>query len=209
MSKFITFEGTEGVGKSTQIQLLKEYLQTINIDAIVTHEPGGTNVGERIREILLDQNTTHINHMSELLLMFAARAQHLEEIIRPALQKNIWVLCDRFTDASYAYQGGGRGVPLLQIQEIETLVQGSLRPNLTILLTCNIKTSMKRIAKRGDEDRFEKEQDEFFARVQQTYLQLANKHPQRYGLVDADQSVDEVASAVQKILKDRFAKLLV
>lgn len=208
MSKFITFEGTEGVGKTTQIQFLEKYLQLQNIKTLVTREPGGTKTGERIREILLNHNSTHIDSTTELLLMFAARAQHLEEIIYPALRDNVWVLCDRFTDASYAYQGGGRGVPYAYIQTIETAVQGDFRPNLTILLACNIETGMQRVAKRGKKDRFEKEQFEFFQRVQQTYLQLTKDHSERYAVVDADQQVDQVASAVQETVKQRFPELL-
>lgn len=207
--KFITFEGTEGVGKTTQIQLLENYLQSNNIDTIITREPGGTKTGEQVREILLDQNSVHIDSKAELLLMFAARAQHLEEVIFPALHKNIWVLCDRFTDASYAYQGGGRSVPISQIQAIEAVVQGNFRPDLTILLNCDVKKGMQRVAKRGKKDRFEKERLEFFEKVQQTYLQLAKNNPQRFEVIDADQTVDEVAAMIQKIVNTRFSQLLV
>ncbi len=207
--KFITFEGTEGVGKTTQIYLLEKYLQSNNINTIITREPGGTKAGERIREILLDQNSVHINSKAELLLMFAARAQHLEEVIFPALHKNVWVLCDRFTDASYAYQGGGRCVPISQIQAIETMVQGNFRPDLTILLNCDVNKGMQRVAKRGKKDRFEKERMEFFENVQQTYLQLAKNNPQRFEVIDADQTVDKVAAMIQKIVNTRFSQLLV
>ncbi len=207
--KFITFEGTEGVGKTTQIYLLEKYLQSNNINTIITREPGGTKAGERIREILLDQNSVHINSKAELLLMFAARAQHLEEVIFPALHKNVWVLCDRFTDASYAYQGGGRCVPISQIQAIETVVQGNFRPDLTILLNCDVNKGMQRVAKRGKKDRFEKERMEFFENVQQTYLQLAKNNPQRFEVIDADQTVDKVAAMIQKIVNTRFSQLLV
>ena len=206
-SKFITFEGTEGVGKSTQIQLLEEYLQSNNIDAIITREPGGTKAGERIREILLDKNSTNISSKTELLLMFAARAQHLEEVIYPALRKNKWVLCDRFTDASYAYQGGGRGTPVSHIQAIETVVQGNFRPDLTILLNCGVKKGMQRVKKRGKKDRFEKERLDFFEKVQQMYLQLAKNNPQRFEVIDADNTVDEVAIAIQKTVNSKFPEL--
>lgn len=206
-SKFITFEGTEGVGKSTQIQLLAEYLQSNNIDNIITREPGGTKAGERIREILLDKNSTNIDSKTELLLMFAARAQHLEEVIYPALRKNKWVLCDRFTDASYAYQGGGRSVPVSHIQAIETVVQGNFRPDLTILLNCDVKKGMQRVKKRGKKDRFEKERLEFFEKVQQTYLQLAKNNPQRFEVIDADTTVDEVAATIQKTVNSKFPEL--
>ncbi|MCZ6565022.1 MAG: dTMP kinase [Gammaproteobacteria bacterium] len=207
-SKFITFEGTEGVGKTTQIELLQEYLQSKKIKTLVTREPGGTKTGERIREILLDKKSTNLDSHAELLLMFAARAQHLDEVIYPALQKNIWVLCDRFTDASYAYQGGGRGVPLSEILKLESVVQGNFQPDLTILLTCDIKTGMQRVARRGKKDRFEKERLEFFEQVQDTYLQRAKDNPLRIRVVNADQAINEVAIAIQTTVNQRFPELL-
>ncbi len=208
-SKFITFEGTEGVGKTTQIELLQEYLQSKKIKTLVTREPGGTKTGERIREILLDKKSTNLDSHAELLLMFAARAQHLDEVIYPALQKNIWVLCDRFTDASYAYQGGGRGVPLSEILKLESVVQGNFQPDLTILLTCDIKTGMQRVARRGKKDRFEKERLEFFEQVQDTYLQRAKDNPLRIRVVNADQAINEVAIAIQTTANQRFPELLI
>ena len=207
-SKFITFEGTEGVGKTTQIELLQEYLQSKKIKTLVTREPGGTKTGERIREILLDKKSTNLDSHAELLLMFAARAQHLDEVIYPALQKNIWVLCDRFTDASYAYQGGGRGVPLSEILKLESVVQGNFQPDLTILLTCNIKTGMQRVARRGKKDRFEKERLEFFEQVQDTYLQRAKDNPLRIRVVNEDQAINEVAIAIQTTVNQRFPEVL-
>ena len=207
-SKFITFEGTEGVGKTTQIELLQEYLQSKKIKTLVTREPGGTKTGERIREILLDKKSTNLDSHAELLLMFAARAQHLDEVIYPALQKNIWVLCDRFTDASYAYQGGGRGVPLSEILKLESVVQGNFQPDLTILLTCDIKTGMQRVARRGKKDRFEKERLEFFEQVQDTYLQRAKDNPLRIRVVNADQAINEVAIAIQTTANQRFPEVL-
>jgi len=207
-SKFITFEGTEGVGKTTQIELLQEYLQSKKIKTLVTREPGGTKTGERIREILLDKKSTNLDSHAELLLMFAARAQHLDEVIYPALQKNIWVLCDRFTDASYAYQGGGRGVPLSEILKLESVVQGNFQPDLTILLTCDIKTGMQRVARRGKKDRFEKERLEFFEQVQDTYLQRAKDNPLRIRVVNADQAINEVAIAIQTTVNQRFPEVL-
>lgn len=207
-SKFITFEGTEGVGKTTQTELLQEYLQSKKIKTLVTREPGGTKTGERIREILLDKKSTNLDSHAELLLMFAARAQHLDEVIYPALKKNIWVLCDRFTDASYAYQGGGRGVPLSEILKLESVVQGNFQPDLTILLTCDIKTGMQRVARRGKKDRFEKERLEFFEQVQDTYLQRAKDNPLRIRVVNADQAINEVAIAIQTTVNQRFPELL-
>ena len=205
--KFITFEGTEGVGKTTQIQLLEKYLKTKNIKCLVTREPGGTKLGERIREILLS-NDTDIDAMAELLLMFSARAQHLKDVIQPALKDNIWVLCDRFTDASYAYQGGGRGLPYANIRRIETAVQDGFTADLTILLSGDIESGMRRVAKRGDKDRFELEEVEFFERVRHSYLNLAKANPQRFAVVDADQTIDKVALAIQTAMKRRFAELI-
>ncbi len=207
--KFITFEGTEGVGKTTQIHLLEKYLRTKNINCIVTREPGGTTLGERIREVLLNKKNEYMDVMTELLLMFAARAQHLEEIIYPALKKDTWVLCDRFTDASYAYQGGGRGVAYEKIRLIERAVQGNFKPDLTILLSGDIETGMRRVTKRGKKDRFELEDVEFFERVNHDYLKLAKNNAERFGVVDADQSIDKVALAIQTKCKQRFAELII
>lgn len=206
--KFITFEGTEGAGKTTQLQLLEKYLERKQIECLVTREPGGTQLGERVREILLNTDGTNIVPMTELLLMFAARAQHLEEVIYPALKKNVWVLCDRFTDASYAYQGGGRGIPYANIRRIETVVQDGFEPDLTILLSGDIETGMRRVLKRGEKDRFELEEVEFFERIRHHYLKNAKLDPDRFGVIDADQSIDKVALDVQLALKKRFAELI-
>lgn len=205
--KFITFEGTEGVGKTTQIQLLENYLKTKNIKCIVTREPGGTKLGEHIREILLSHDTD-IDAMAELLLIFSARAQHLKEVIRPALKDNVWVLCDRFTDASYAYQGGGRGLSYASIRRIESVVQDGFTADLTILLSGDIVSGMRRVTKRGGKDRFEVEKVEFFERVRHSYLNLAKANPQRFAVVDADQTIDKAALAIQTAMKHRFAELI-
>ena len=207
-SKFITFEGTEGSGKSTQIQHLESFLKSKKIKTIITREPGGTNIGERIRDLLLDKSISQFDTNTELLLMFAARAQHLEEVIYPALHSNTWVLCDRFTDASYAYQGGGRGVPFSHIKVLENAVHGNFTPDLTILLNCELNTSMKRVKSRGSKDRFEKEQKEFFERVQQTYLQLAKQYTSRITVIDSNKTVKQVTSAVQKVVKEHFPELI-
>ena len=206
--KFITFEGTEGVGKTTQIQLCEKYLKTKNISCLVTREPGGTKLGERIREILLNNDGTKIDIMAELLLMFSARAQHLEEVIYPALKTNLWVLCDRFTDASYAYQGGGRGVPFASIKRLETTVQDGFKPDLTILLSGDIETGMRRVSKRGEKDRFELEKVEFFERVRHSYLKLAKANPERFAIVDADQTIDMAALAIQTAMQQRLPELM-
>ena len=208
-AKFITFEGTEGVGKTTQIQLLNNYLKSRNIECIITREPGGTIFGERVREILLNNDGPDIDPMAELLLIFSARAQHLTEIIYPALKNNIWVLCDRFTDASYAYQGGGRGVPYAKISSLESTVQDGFEPDLTILLSGNIETGMQRVTNRGEKDRFESEEIEFFERIRHNYLKLAQANPKRFAIVDADQSIDEAALAIKAATERRFAELLI
>ncbi|QMU62706.1 MAG: dTMP kinase [Gammaproteobacteria bacterium] len=207
-AKFITFEGTEGVGKTTQIQLLEKYLKTKNIACLVTREPGGTTLGERVRELLLNNDGTDIDPMAELLLMFAARAQHLKEIIYPALKNNTWVLCDRFTDASYAYQGGGRGVAFSAIKNIESTVQEQFRPDLTVLLSGDIQGGMQRVSQRGEKDRFELEKREFFERVRNSYLKFAKTNPERFSVVDADQTINETALAIQAVMKQRFAGLI-
>jgi len=206
--KFITFEGTEGVGKTTQIELAKKYLQSRNIESLVTREPGGTAVGERIREVLLDKGNSNTDPMAELLLMFAARAQHLEEIIYPALKNNVWVLCDRFTDASYAYQGGGRGIPFSTIRRIENVVQDGFEPDLTILLSGDVEAGMRRVSKRGKKDRFELEKVEFFERIRHHYIKIAKSNLERFRVIDADKSIDKVALAIQAAMKSRFAELI-
>ena len=206
--KFITFEGTEGVGKTTQIQLLEKYLKNKNISCTVTREPGGTALGEKIRELLLSKASVSMDIMAELLLMFSARAQNLQEVIFPALKENKWVICDRFTDASYAYQGGGRGVPFASIKMVENAVLDDFKPDLTILLSGKIENGMRRVGKRGEKDRFEAENIEFFERVHHYYLKLAKNNPERFAVVDADQKIDEVAHAIQKSLKKRFAELI-
>ncbi len=207
--KFITFEGTEGVGKTTQINLLEKYLKTKNIACIVSREPGGTKLGEQIREILLNKNDENIDMMAELLLMFSARAQHLQEVIHPALKENTWVLCDRFTDASYAYQGGGRGIPFAKIKLIENAVLGGFNPDMTILLSGDVRASMRRVSKRGEKDRFELEEIEFFERVRNSYLKLAKNNSERFSVVDSDQTIDKAALSIQTALKQRFAELIV
>lgn len=203
--KFITFEGTEGTGKTTQIQLLQEYLRLQNVKTVVTREPGGTKLGEQVRDLLLEPATVPFDASTELLLMFAARAQHLEEVVYPALRDGAWVLCDRFTDASYAYQGGGRGIPDSEIRKVESAVHENFKPDLTILLACALETAMQRIDRRGEKDRFERESSEFFKRVQDAYLRLAENHPERFVVIDAGQEIEEVASRIRQILDTKFA----
>jgi len=197
---FITLEGGEGAGKSTQMAYVEECLKKAGKTVHVTREPGGTALSESIRELLLDHRQTAMDADTELLLMFAARAQHLAELIRPALDAGQWVLCDRFTDATYAYQGGGRGIDIKRISALEDWVQGSLRPDLTLLLDLPIDVGMSRAGERGELDRFEREQQDFFERVRKTYLDLAVQHPERYRIVDASLDIQQVQAQIDTIL---------
>jgi len=200
--KFITIEGGEGVGKSSNIAFILSYLKNKNIDVVSTREPGGTVVSEKIRELLLDANNKSMVSDTELLLMFAARAQHLDELIKPSLAETKWVLCDRFTDATYAYQGGGRGIPMQRIADLETWVQGGLRPDLTILLDVSIEIGMKRASERSEPDRIEQEQFTFFESVRQAYLQMAKDFPQRYRVIDASQNLEAVQKDIATTLDE-------
>lgn len=199
---FITFEGGEGVGKSTALNFLQNYLAAADIPLVVTREPGGTPLGEEIRQVLLSVRDSHVDPLAELLLMFAARSQHLQEKIRPALNEGLWVLCDRFTDASYAYQAGGRRLPTLWVQQLEQLVQGDLRPDCTLLLDAPVETGIERARGRGELDRFEREQRDFFQRVRDTYLRLARESSGRYRIVDASQPLKAVMSQIEEIGQD-------
>lgn len=198
--QFITFEGTEGVGKSTQLANAAETLETLGIDYIVTREPGGTPMAESIRELLLAPRDEPVNETTELLLMFAARAQHLHTRILPELDAGRWVLCDRFTDATFAYQGGGRGVPAERIAQLENLVQGDFRPDHVILLDAPVETGMTRARHRGELDRFELEAVAFFERIRQTYLTRAAADPGRYHMVDAAQPLETVSQNVASLI---------
>lgn len=198
--RFITFEGTEGVGKSTQIANAAETLRELGVDCIVTREPGGTPMAEAIRELLLAPREESVNEFTELLLMFAARAQHLHTLILPALAKGQWVLCDRFTDATFAYQGGGRGVPDERIALLENLVQGDVRPDQVILLDAPVETGMTRARHRGELDRFEQEAVAFFQRIRDTYLARAEATPSRYSIVNAAGSLEQVSACIRELM---------
>ena len=198
--KFITVEGTEGVGKTTNIQRITEWLDGRGIVYISTREPGGTALGEKIRDLLLDKDNTGMAASAELLLMFAARAQHLEEKIIPALAAGTWVLCDRFTDATYAYQGFGRGLNLEHIERLEALVQGDLHPDFTLILDIDPELGMSRVRARGELDRFESEALEFFDRVRAGYRERANANPSRYCLVDASAPLTVVQEHIVEAL---------
>jgi dTMP kinase len=190
--KFITIEGTEGVGKTTNIQFIQNWLESKQLAYLCTREPGGTPLAEQIRELLLAPREELVCDTAELLLMFAGRAQHLNQVIEPALTEGAWVLCDRFTDATYAYQGAGRGMGTSLIAELELIVQGSLRPDLTLILDIPVELGLKRASERSDPDRFEKEKTEFFDLVRNGYLDIARKHTDRCVVIDASQPLELV-----------------
>jgi dTMP kinase len=198
--KFITVEGIEGVGKSTNIEFIRRQLLAAGRDVVLTREPGGTALAEAIRGLLLDPEYTGMDARCELQLVFAARAEHLARVIRPALAQGKWVLCDRFTDATYAYQGGGRGIDTAIIASLETLVQGAFRPDLTLLLDVPVAVGLARAGKRGALDRFEQEQVEFFERVRICYLDMAREHAARYRVIDAARPLDEVQCELEGVL---------
>ncbi|AFL72115.1 dTMP kinase [Thiocystis violascens] len=198
--RFITLEGIEGAGKSTQVDQLARLLRERGLSLITTREPGGSPIAERLRALLLDPLNTGMSETAELLLMFAARAEHLERTICPALESGIWVICDRFTDATYAYQGGGRGVDPARIAILENLVQGSLRPDLTLLFDLPPVLGLERARRRrGQADRFEQEALRFFESVRAVYRERAHACPERYRLIDASASLPEVTDHVREL----------
>lgn len=199
---FITVEGGEGVGKSTNMAYLENCLRDNGIDLLVTREPGGTALGEELRQLLLQVREQSVSAITELLLIFAARAQHLEELIEPALASGQWVLCDRFTDATYAYQSGGRGIDSAAVRSLEKLVQGALRPDCTLLLDAPVSVGMARARGRGELDRFEREEMDFFERVRATYLRLAEDGEGRYRVIDASQSLEAVQQQIHKVCRE-------
>jgi dTMP kinase len=204
--RFVTLEGIEGVGKSTQVSLLSEALRDRGVAHIVTREPGGTPLAEKIRDLVLAAGDERLPDAGELLLMFAARAVHLENLIEPELAAGRWVLCDRFTDATYAYQGGGRGMDPESIRRLESLVQGERRPDLTLLLDVPVSVGLERARARragGGADRFERERAEFFDRVRRTYLARASEEPGRVVVIDAAREIDVVAADVRGELTRR------
>jgi len=206
--KFITIEGGEGVGKSTQLAALRDWFAQQQRDVLFTREPGGTTRAERIRELLLENSNEPMPVICELLLMFAARSTHLDNVIRPALQRGTWIVCDRFTDATYAYQGGGRGTDITQISVLENLVQGDLRPDLTLLLDAPLDLAAVRARDRnvaaGNVDRFEREQRSFFERVRNAYLARANQEPRRFAVIDASGDRESVAAAIRAAIQERL-----
>jgi dTMP kinase len=204
--RFVTVEGIEGVGKSTQVARISTALTERGIEHVVTREPGGTPLAERIREIVLTARDEVLPDAAELLLMFAARAVHLENLIEPNLRAGRWVLCDRFTDATYAYQGAGRGLGPDPIRQLENMVQGKRRPDLTILLDAPVELALARARKRNagaERDRFERERREFFERVRSAYLARAAAEPRRIKVVDAGQPAEQVSAEILDLLESR------
>ena len=204
--KFITIEGGEGAGKSTMMDHLAAWLEYHGHRVVRTREPGGTVLAEKIRAILLDDQHGELSGQSELLLVFASRAQHLEELIRPALARGDTVLCDRFTDASWAYQGGGRQMPDEWVAALEQMVHGDLQPDLTILLDLPVEQGLERASRRGDADRFEQESLTFFKRVRQAYLARARSSANRFEIIDASGDMDQVWLQIQSVLERRLGQ---
>ncbi|WP_313288234.1 dTMP kinase [Stutzerimonas nitrititolerans] len=199
---FITLEGPEGAGKSTNREYLAERLRERGQEVLLTREPGGTPLAEQIRELLLAPSDEPMCSDTELLLVFAARAQHLEQVIRPALARGALVLCDRFTDATYAYQGGGRGLSFQRIEQLETFVQGELRPDLTLIFDLPVEIGLSRAAARGRLDRFEQEGLRFFEAVRNAYLERAKQAPHRYRVIDAGMPLEVVQQCLQALLPE-------
>lgn len=199
--QFITVEGTEGVGKSTNMTFIENWLREAGKELIITREPGGTALGEKLRGVLLDAKEQSMCDDTELLLMFASRAQHIKEVIQPALDAGKWVLCDRFTDSTYAYQGGGRGIAMARIANLEQWVQGDLRPDMTFVLDLPIDVGLERAGKRSAPDRFELEKHDFFNKVRDTFLVRAAAQPERYQVIDAAPAVEVVQKSIQTVLE--------
>ncbi len=196
-AKFITFEGVDGAGKSTHLAWFADTLRQRGLDVLVTREPGGTPLGERLREILLNQP---MHAETEVLLMFAARLEHIEQVIRPALQRGTWVVSDRFSDASFAYQGGGRGVPLAKLEQLEHWVHEGLQPDLTLLFDIPVEIARQRLLNNPTLDRFEQEQSGFFERVRAAYHLRVRQNPQRYAVIDAAQALEIVKQQLEEIV---------
>ncbi len=207
--KFITFEGLDGCGKTTQIKKLSASLRAQGHDVVITREPGGTAVGEKVRAVLLDSRTARLAPMAELALMFASRTQQIQEVILPAVRAGKFVLCDRFTDSSEAYQGGGRQLGSKPVLALHEILCGGLQPDLTILLVSDVKATVVRARKRNqrakdDEGRFEAEDADFFQRVKKAYLAIASREPKRVAKIEAAQSIPEVHKEVMRVLHKRL-----
>jgi dTMP kinase len=203
---FVTLEGIEGVGKTTQVARLSAALKERGIDHVVTREPGGTPLAETIREVVLSTRDEPLSPTAELLLMFAARAVHLSNLVQPSLQAGRWVICDRFTDATYAYQGGGRGLDMDLIQDLENMVQRSLRPDLTLLLDAPVREALQRARRRNAgaaDDRFEGERLEFFERVSAAYRARAAAEPKRIEVLDATHTAESITARMLVLMRER------
>ena len=198
--KFITLEGGEGVGKTTNLAFIENYLKLHAIPVVVTREPGGTVLAEKLRQLLLNKDSEAISEHAELLMVFAARAQHIKHVIEPALASGRWVLCDRFTDATFAYQGGGRNMKNSTIEWLENLVQGSLKPDLTILLDAPIEVGLERAKSRSNLDRFESEKFQFFEKVRRSYLLQAELNPNRIKVINANQALIDVENELINVI---------
>ncbi|RUM75613.1 MAG: dTMP kinase [Candidatus Thioglobus sp.] len=198
--KFITIDGVEGAGKSTQITFICDYLKAKGVKVILTREPGGTDVGEKIRTLLLSNSTGKMHADTELMLMFAARNEHIQNKIMPALGRGDWVLSDRFTDASYAYQGGGRGLDVERIAQLEQWVLQDFTPDMTLLLDVPVEIGMSRVESRGKKDRIELEATDFFNRVRQAYIDRSEQFPERIKLIDSSQTVEHTKQQIKVIL---------
>jgi len=203
--KFITVEGQDGAGKTTNIKFIEDVLRGYGFDVYLTREPGGTDLGEILRRLVLQEHELHIDALAELLIIFAARAQHLSERILPALSTGAWVLCDRFTDATFAYQSGGRGLPWSHVEVLERMVQGDLRPDLTVLLDVDPETGVRRTRQRSntEPDRFEAQKVGFRRKVRKAYLDLAQSDPGRIRIVDASAAVRDVQVQIRRVI-ERF-----
>jgi dTMP kinase len=202
--RFITLEGIEGAGKSSCLGVLEAEIARHGHSLLQTREPGGTPLGEELRQVLLGHRHDGMADDTELLLMFAARCEHLRAVIEPALRAGRWVVCDRFTDATFAYQGFGRGLALERIEQLQRWVQGERRPDLTILLDLPVAVGLERASKRSAPDRFERQPADFFERVREGYLTLADRDPERFAVIDAAQSLDRVSADVRRALNDRL-----
>lgn len=197
MAKFITFEGVDGAGKSTHLNWFADTLRMRGIDLLVTREPGGTPLGEKLREILLHEP---MHAETEAMLMFAARREHIAQVIQPALERGTWVISDRFSDASFAYQGGGRGVAVEKLEQLERWVQGDLQPDLTLLFDIPVEVARQRLSNNVMLDKFEQEKSDFFEKVRNAYLARSQKNPARFAIIRAEKTPDEVKASLEKII---------
>lgn len=196
-ARFITLEGIDGAGKSTQMPKIEAVLKRHGVEYVMTREPGGTPVGEKLREILLHQA---MEPETEALMMFASRAEHIATVIKPALEKGQWVISDRFTDASFAYQGGGRGIPFDRLEELEQWVQKGFQPDLTLLFDVPVEIARKRLSKNESLDRFEHEREAFFERVRKAYLDRASRHPERFLVIDSSLSIEAIHAGIEQAI---------